>query len=128
MMNRNWFGQFGNEGDNFQNTQNFQNFQNPQNFANFTELPEQIAPTQYEQPRVSPQQQYVQRNVSNTVVPYYHPSHLTTVNQHYLHNQHYFPHTESVVNECFETNTMCGTPFMPHRCNCRNNCSRCHKR
>ncbi|WP_445683600.1 CotD family spore coat protein [Solibacillus sp. FSL R7-0668] len=84
----------------------------------YQELPTQMGPTQFEQQRVSPTQQYVQRNVINTVVPYIHPSHLTTVNQHCINNQHYFPHTESVINECFETNTMCGTPFRPRGCNC----------
>lgn len=101
MVNRNWFNSFeGNQG------------QNPMNFAQ--ELPMQTAPTQFGQPRVSPTQQYVQRNVTNTVVPHYHPSHLTTVNQQHINNQHYFPHTQSVVNECYETNTMCETPFRPN--------------
>ncbi|MER1987617.1 MAG: CotD family spore coat protein [Solibacillus sp.] len=117
MVNRSWFDLFGgNTGQNFGD------------FSNFTELPEQTAATQYEQPRMSPQQQYVQRNVTNMVVPHYHPSHLTTVNQHFIRNEHHFPHTQSVVNECYETHTMCGTPFMPHRCQCRNGCSRCGKR
>jgi spore coat protein D len=81
--------------------------------SNATQLPTQTAPTQFGQPQVSPTRQYVQRNVTNTVVPHYHPSHLTTVNQNFVNNQHYFPHTESVVNEFFETDTMCGTPFNP---------------
>ncbi|WP_369916785.1 CotD family spore coat protein [Lysinibacillus sp. 2017] len=101
MVNRNWFNSFdGNRG------------QNPMNFAQ--ELPMQTAPTQFGQPQVSPTQQFVQRNVTNTVVPHYHPSHLTTVNQQHINNQHYFPHTQSVVNECYETNTMCETPFRPN--------------
>lgn len=114
MVNRGWFDFF--ERDEVQT------------FAEFTELPEQTATTQHEQPRVSPQQQYVQRNVTNTVVPHIHPSHLTTVNQHVIRNEHYFPHTQSVVNECFEMNIMCGTPFMPHHCHCHRGCKRCGKR
>ena len=107
MVNRNWFDLFdGERGPNFPN------------YAQEQQLPTQTAPTQFEQPQVSPTQQYVQRNVFNTVVPHYHPSHLTTVNQHVINNQHYFPHTESVVNECYETNTMCGTPFTPRGCGC----------
>lgn len=105
MVNRNWLNSFeGNTG---------------QNFGNFgQELPTQTAPTQFGQQRVSPTQQYVQRNMTNTVVPHFHPSHLTTINQHTINNQHHFPHTQSVVNECYETNTMCGTPFRPHHHGC----------
>lgn len=108
MVNRNWFDLYGNN-----NGQNFQEFN--QN------LPMQAGATQFEQSRVSPTRQYVQRNMTNAVVPHFHPSHLTTVNQHFINNQHHFPHTESVVNECYETNTMCGTPFRPQTCGC----SRC---
>lgn len=82
------------------------------------QLPTRTYPTQYESAQVSPTRQYVQRNVSNTVVPKVHPSHLTTINEHYIHRQHYFPHTESVKNYCYETDTMCGTPFHPHHCGC----------
>ena len=83
------------------------------------QLPTQMSPTQYVQPRVSPTREYVQRNQTNTVIPNIHPSHLTTINEHYKHHQHYFPHTNSVVNRCYETNTMCGTPFHPWNCGCR---------
>lgn len=114
MVNRGWFDLFGDDEG--------------QNFSGFTELPEQTAAPQFEQARVSPQRQYVQRNVTNTVVPHVHPSHLMTVNQHFIHNQHHFPHTQSVVNECYETNVMCGTPFMPQRYHCHIGCSRCGKR
>lgn len=72
--------------------------------------PTQTLPTQYDPPRVSPTRENVRTNVINTVVPHIHPTHTTTVNQHVIHNQHYFPHTESVVNECYETNTICGMP------------------
>jgi len=105
LTNRNWFNSFNDErGQSFYN--------------NAQQLPTQTSPTQYASPQISPTRQYVQRNVSNTVVPHVHPSHLTTVNQHYINNQHYFPHTQSVVNECFETNTMCGTPFRPNTGGC----------
>ncbi|MGE7184691.1 CotD family spore coat protein [Peribacillus sp. NPDC006672] len=65
-------------------------------------LPTQIAPTQ-----VSPTQQFVNTNVSNTVIPVVHPSHTTTVNKHCNTYKHYFPHTCSVVNECFTQNLIC---------------------
>lgn len=103
MVNHNWFDSFGrNRGQGVPN--------------NAQQLPTQTAPTQYGAAQFSPTQHFVQRHVSNTVVPHYHPSHLTNVNQHYIHNQHYFPHTQSTVNECYETNTMCGTPFRPQEC------------
>ena len=72
--------------------------------------PRQTMPDMHEQPRVSPTREYVQTNVFNTYVPHIHPTHTTTVNKRYIHNQHYFPHTESTVEQCFETNTMCGMP------------------
>lgn len=72
------------------------------------QFPPQRFPTTYEQPIVSPTQEFVRTNIYETVVPHIHPSHTTTVNRHHINNQHYFPHTESVVNECCETNTMCG--------------------
>ncbi|WP_431029128.1 CotD family spore coat protein [Lysinibacillus sp. LZ02] len=77
-------------------------------------FPPQTFPTQYEQPVVSPTQEFIRTNIFNTVVPHVHPSHTTTVNRHMVNNQHFFPHTESVVHECFETNTMCGMP--PNHC------------
>ena len=112
MVNRNWFDSFdANQWQGQGQGQWGQWGQYPSRSAQ--ELPTQTAPTQFAQPQVSPTREYVQRNVTNTVVPHYHPSHLTTVNQQHINNQHYFPHTQSVVNECFETNTMCGTPFSP---------------
>ena len=105
MVNRNWFESFEEERG-----QMFQNYGQ--------ELPVQTAPTQFASPQMSPTRQYVQRNVTNMVVPHMHPSHLTTVNQQHINNQHYFPHTESVRHECYETHTMCGTPFRPGGCGC----------
>lgn len=109
MVNRNWLEMF--DGGMNQMNQGMLN--------NAQQLPTQTAPNQYASPQVSPTRQYVQRNVTNSVVPHVHPSHLTTVNQQYIHNQHHFPHTQSVVNECYETNTMCGTPFRPGGCGCQ---------
>jgi spore coat protein D len=75
--------------------------------------PTQVFPAQYDPPLVSPGQQYVKTNVFNKVVTHLHPSHTTTVNKQMINHQHYFPHTESCVNECCETHTMCGMPHNP---------------
>lgn len=83
-----------------------------------TQLPIQSGPTQFGDQRISPTRQYEQTIVTNEVIPHIFPSHLTTVNRHMIDHQYHFPHTESCVNECCETHTMCGTPFRPHMCNC----------
>ncbi|MEH7335108.1 CotD family spore coat protein [Neobacillus drentensis] len=75
--------------------------------------PPQAFPAQYYPPLVSPWQQYVKTNLYNNVVTHVHPSHTTTFNKHMIHHQYYFPHTESYVNKCCETHTMCGFPFNP---------------
>ena len=75
--------------------------------------PPQVFPAQYDPPLVSPGQQYVKTNIFNKVVTHLHPSHTTTVNKQMINHQHYFPHTESCVNECCETHTMCGVPYNP---------------
>ncbi len=75
--------------------------------------PPQAFPAEYDPPLVSPGQQYVKTNLFNKVVTHLHPSHTTTVNKHMINHQHYFPHTESCVNECCETHTMCGAPVNP---------------
>ncbi|WP_260398963.1 spore coat protein [Peribacillus simplex] len=72
--------------------------------------PTQALPTQLAPAQVSPTQQFVNTNVSNTVIPVVHPSHTTTVNKHLNTYKHYFPHTQSVVNECFTQNLICGRP------------------
>ena len=41
----------------------------------------------------------VNHNFINNVVPHIHPAHTTTVNHINYQNQHYFPQTQSVVNE-----------------------------
>ena len=74
--------------------------------------PSQMMPTQFDPPQFSPQEQVVRTNVMRTVVPHVHPAHVTTVNQHVIDHQHYFPVTESVVNQCCENHMICGMP--PH--------------
>ncbi len=68
-------------------------------------LPTSVAPAQ-----VTPPQEFVNTNLQNTVVPHVHPSHTTTVNQHLFTHKHYFPHTQSVVNECFSQHLVCPCP------------------
>ncbi|MBK5446129.1 MULTISPECIES: CotD family spore coat protein [unclassified Peribacillus] len=75
--------------------------------------PPQTFPTQYDPPQISPTKQFVNTNVSNTVIPVVHPSHTTTVNKHVNTYKHYFPHTQSVVNECCTQNIICGMPHNP---------------
>lgn len=67
-------------------------------------------PTNVAPAHVSPTQNTVNTNVSKTVVPYVHPTHNTTVNKHIIQNQHYFPHSESVVNECYTQDLICSSP------------------
>lgn len=76
--------------------------------------PPQMMPTQFDPAQFDPTQQFVRTNIMHTVVPHVHPSHITTVNKHIIDHQHHFPVTESVVNECCEKNTMCGTPYNHH--------------
>ena len=80
--------------------------------------PVPVAPTNVLPPQVSPPQQFVNTNVMNTVVPHVHPSHTTTVNKHVYTHKHYFPHTQSCVNECYNQQVICGPqPMMPmHHC------------
>ena len=68
-------------------------------------FPPSVAPTQ-----VSPTQEFVNTNLMNTVVPHVHPSHTTTVNQQVFTHKHYFPHTQSVVNECCSQHLVCPGP------------------
>lgn len=72
--------------------------------------PSQGYPTQTAPAQVSPTQQFVNTNVTNTVIPVIHPSHTTTVNKHCNTYKHYFPHTQSVVNQCYTQNLICGRP------------------
>ncbi len=75
--------------------------------------PPKAFPTQYDPPLVSPGQQFVKTNIFNKEVSHIMPSHTTTVNKHLTHHKYFFPHTESCVNECYETHTMCGVPHNP---------------
>ena len=109
MVNRNW-GNWGNWG-NWDNRDN--------HMMNVEYLPDQVSNTRFSEPRVSPTQQYVQRNISNHIVPHVHPSHLTTIHRQNIHHQHHFPHTHNVKHECCETHTMCEQPFNPWHRNCR---------
>ncbi|MFS0782161.1 CotD family spore coat protein [Bacillus sp. 1P06AnD] len=70
-------------------------------------------PTQTAPSQVSPTQHSMNKNVFKTVVPNIHPSHTTTVNKHIIQHQHYFPHTESCVNECCVENVICQPPPNP---------------
>ena len=80
----------------------------PPTYCPPTYCPPQVFPAQYDPP-----QQYVKTNLYNKVVSHVHPSHTTTVNNLHVNHQHYFPHTESCVNECCETHTICGFPVNP---------------
>ena len=103
---------WGNYGDS-------SNYQMGNQMRNRQYLPDRVSPTQFNSPRVMPTEHYVQRNIINHVVPHVHPTHLTTINSHRIHHQHHFPHTESMVNECNETHTMCGERWNPwHGRNC----------
>lgn len=79
----------------------------------------QVSPTQQGPTQVSPTKQYVKTNISNTEVKHIHPSHTTNVNKHMTTHKHYFPHTESVVNDIKEQHIMCGKPHHP--------CPPCHQ-
>ncbi|HEY4554275.1 MAG TPA: CotD family spore coat protein [Bacillaceae bacterium] len=48
---------------------------------------------------VHPTKCCVNHKMFNVIQPEIHPSHTTNVNHTNVHHQHYFPHTESVVNE-----------------------------
>jgi spore coat protein D len=48
---------------------------------------------------VHPTKCCVNHTFTNNVVPHVHPSHTTTVNHINYQHQHYFPHTQSAVNE-----------------------------
>lgn len=74
----------------------------------------QMFPANVMPAQVSPTQNFVKENVFEHIVPHVHPSHTTTVNKHVYNHQHYFPHTESCVEECFNQQTICGPgPVMP---------------
>ena len=75
--------------------------------------PPNVHPTQVAPAQVSPTQQVIKTNIFNTVVPHVHPVHTTTVNRHYIHHRHYFPHTQSVENEYIDTQNNRGNSVAP---------------
>ncbi|MBU8879050.1 spore coat protein [Bacillus sp. FJAT-29790] len=50
-------------------------------------------------PIVHPTQCCVNNTFQNNVVPHIHPTHTTNVNHINFQHEHFFPHTESFVNE-----------------------------
>lgn len=52
---------------------------------------------------VHPTKCCVNHTFSNNVVPHIHPQHTTTVNHINYEHQHFFPQTQSVVNEVTHT-------------------------
>jgi hypothetical protein len=78
--------------------------------------PTNVAPTQVLPTQVSPTQNFVNTNVFPNVVPHVHPSHTTNVNKHVYTHQHYFPHTESTVNECYSQHVVCRPPMHHKPC------------
>ncbi|WP_456278619.1 CotD family spore coat protein [Bacillus sp. AK128] len=66
-------------------------------------------------PIVYPTKCCVQNFHDTTIVPHIHPSHTTNVNHHLYQHNHYFPHTESAVNEVANQHFVCppGAPVPP---------------
>jgi spore coat protein D len=50
---------------------------------------------------------------NETIVPHVHPSHTTNVNHQMYKHYHYYPHTESMVNEVSNQHFNCGPGFPP---------------
>ncbi|GIN39147.1 MULTISPECIES: CotD family spore coat protein [Heyndrickxia] len=75
--------------------------------------PPSVLPTQYDPGLTDPPQNAVRTTVIPHVIRHVHPSHTTNVNKHVFTHQHYFPHTESVVNVCCENHVFCGCPVDP---------------
>lgn len=76
--------------------------------------PTGMGPTQVHPTQVSPAQNNVNTMVFPHVVPHVHPSHTTNVNKHVFKHQHYFPQTQSTVNECYNQHLVCtGRPPRP---------------
>lgn len=65
-------------------------------------------------PIVYPTKCCVNNTFSKTIVPHVHPTHTTTVNHQMFEHQHYFPQTQSTVNEVSNQQLMCsGQPPRP---------------
>ncbi|MCJ8006637.1 CotD family spore coat protein [Lederbergia wuyishanensis] len=59
---------------------------------------------------VHPTKCCVNHTCNNVIVPHIHPTHTTTVNHENIINEHYFPHTESFVNEVTEQSVVMPGP------------------
>ncbi|WP_373316414.1 CotD family spore coat protein [Siminovitchia terrae] len=75
--------------------------------------PTSVAPTQYDPGMTDPPQNAVKTTIFPHVIKNFHPTHTTNVNKHVYTHEHYFPHTESVVNVCCEQHVFCGAPVNP---------------
>lgn len=64
-------------------------------------------------PIVHPTKCCVNHSFSKTIVPHIHPTHTTNVNHHLFEHQHYFPHTQSAVNEVSQQHLSCGGGPVP---------------
>ncbi|GIN91996.1 hypothetical protein J6TS1_24370 [Siminovitchia terrae] len=59
---------------------------------------------------VHPTKCCVNHKFYNNIIPEIHPTHTTNVNHINCEHQHYFPHTESVVNEVTNTQSFAPGP------------------
>lgn len=68
---------------------------------------------------VHPTKCCVTHTVQDVIVPHVFPTHTTHVNHHVFHQQNYFPHTESYVNQT-DPGTVCNffDPVRPHGPKC----------
>lgn len=64
-------------------------------------------------PVVHPTKCCVNHTFTKTIVPHIHPTHTTTVNHQLYEHQHYFPHTQSAVNEVSNQQFVCGGGLPP---------------
>ncbi|MBS2969358.1 spore coat protein CotH [Metabacillus sp. KIGAM252] len=61
-------------------------------------------------PIVHPTQCCVQNTCSTTAVPHIHPQHTTNVNHQMYQHLHYYPQTQSAVNEVSHQHFNCSGP------------------
>lgn len=59
-------------------------------------------------PIIHPPKCCEEHHFSTTIVPHIHPSHTQHVMHHNFQHQHYFPHTESCVNNVSHQHFHCG--------------------
>ncbi|MEK5324803.1 CotD family spore coat protein [Aeribacillus sp. FSL M8-0254] len=62
------------------------------------------------QPIVHPTKCCVNHSHSTTIVPHIHPIHTTNVNHQMYQHLHYFPHTQSAVNNVSHQHFQCMGP------------------